>query len=319
MRDSTGATGISVLHGRAEIVIGLFRELFGCEGERFGSPPLGAALVLACLAGCVEVPTNPVIDYEIVAVKRDWPVIVESYPPFPFLVTHHHENDSIRAAVNRAVKRWADILSPTPDLQWNNERWIGCNDLTIEPGPQPAGFQLHVFAYADTARRGVSGWASGCGDNFRHPVTGGLAIGFVHLAYKTQANRVQWDTEKVAAHEIGHALGIGGAEWRRWLKTLPDGRSVYTKPRVVALYQQMSESFWNGWDGSTGIPLAYYGENGPSNTIHWDECAAPGDIMAVPHTFISELTAAALAGYSYAPSALELRTLPDSLRRSFCE
>ncbi|MCY4573757.1 MAG: hypothetical protein OXF01_13250 [Gemmatimonadetes bacterium] len=43
MRDSTGATGISVLHGRAEIVIGLFRELFGCEGERFGSPPLGVS------------------------------------------------------------------------------------------------------------------------------------------------------------------------------------------------------------------------------------------------------------------------------------
>ena len=119
---------------RADIVIGLFRDLFGCRGRRFGSRPLG---VLGISDGCEGVQWNAWYD------KRDqtarlgvnlegklydgWPIarLIEREISRPLLLTEYR--DRVPRPEMVTVKWWRDAwqvssrvpieessLSPTP-------------------------------------------------------------------------------------------------------------------------------------------------------------------------------------------------------------
>lgn len=129
---------MSEFEERAEVVIGLFRDLFGCDGRRFGSPALGLIGISDGLEGVqwnaayFRSEQTASLGVNLEGMKYDdWPVarLIERELSQPLLLTEY------RASVARPER---------VRVSWWRDAWQAAIRVQIkEPGLSPTPIKLH--------------------------------------------------------------------------------------------------------------------------------------------------------------------------------
>ncbi|MDE0356573.1 MAG: hypothetical protein OXN92_02375 [Gammaproteobacteria bacterium] len=138
---------MSEFEDRAEVVIDLFRDVFDCNGRRFGSPSLGLLGVSDGLEGVqwnaayFRSDQTATLGVNLEGMKYDdWPVarLIERELPRPLLLTEY------RTRVARPER---------VSVSWRRDAWQAAIRVQIkEPGLSPTPIKLHRLTGDDWAR-----------------------------------------------------------------------------------------------------------------------------------------------------------------------
>jgi len=294
---------------------------------------LFAPLVLTIMvAGCENSLADPAsLAYTSVPpVELDSTSIVTEYqPPYPIHVHYLSvPHDIIAEAVDRAVKRWAEILGPTPLESFEVAGSTGCG-VPWEIGEvAPPG--LHLFI-EPTYAGGAAGVAYSCLQT-RHASQKTYAAGIIGLD-GPEPGYDGWDHIRdraieswfsVTAHEIGHIVMTGKlTSEQRCDSAGANCKYLYwsEEPAVVSALDRLLEGTFPGrgapsdrsshWAGCIAWTGYWKPNTCQPNTVGAKGCSAKNkvwDIMTTGQTgtAITEITLGALhSGYRYNPASAD--------------
>ena len=284
------------------------------------------------MIGCINAPTQPAASLDAPSVELDsLSVITEYHPPYPIHVHYLSEpHEVIAEAVRRAVRRWGEVLAPTPLEPLVFAKDTGCIGLLLWRRGEVLAPGLHLYI-EPTDARGHAGVSYQCYGT-QHPSQETYAAGVIGLdgpnpGYDGWTAAVREKAVEgwfaVATHEIAHIVITGDIAGEQRCDSAGSCRYLYWSkaPAVMDALDRLLEGTFPGKGapadrfGHWAACIAWTGRWKP-NTCKAGTVGASGchrknkvwDVMATVEsgTAITEITLGALhSGYRHSPASAD--------------